>query len=62
MYTGYLITNVTAPIWNSSFWNWGLYLFIAATFVIRIILEERVVSDYDGYRQKVRWRMIPFVW
>jgi protein-S-isoprenylcysteine O-methyltransferase Ste14 len=62
MYASYLISNLDAIIWNSSLWNWFLYFFIAATFVARILLEERVVSNYGEYKQKVRWRLIPFVW
>lgn len=30
--------------------------------VARIIREERIIGGYDEYRQRVRWRIIPFVW
>ena len=30
--------------------------------VVRIIREERILGGYDEYRQRVRWRLIPFVW
>jgi protein-S-isoprenylcysteine O-methyltransferase Ste14 len=28
----------------------------------RIIREERILGGYEEYRQRVRWRLIPFVW
>ena len=62
MYAGYVITNLSVLIWNLTLWNLSLYVFIIITFVVRILLEERVVSDYDGYKEKVRWRIIPFIW
>jgi protein-S-isoprenylcysteine O-methyltransferase Ste14 len=30
--------------------------------VARIVREERIIGGYDEYRQRVRWRLIPFVW
>jgi protein-S-isoprenylcysteine O-methyltransferase Ste14 len=34
----------------------------AALQVARIVREERILRGYHDYRQKVRWRLIPFVW
>jgi protein-S-isoprenylcysteine O-methyltransferase Ste14 len=34
----------------------------AALQIARIVREERILGGYDDYRQRVRWRIIPFVW
>jgi protein-S-isoprenylcysteine O-methyltransferase Ste14 len=62
MYAGYLISALPVLIYSFSFWNCALYCIIAASFVIRILLEERVLSDYETYKHKVRWRIIPYLW
>jgi protein-S-isoprenylcysteine O-methyltransferase Ste14 len=62
MYSGYLLIDLPLLIWNVSPWNLMIFSIKIVSFVIRILLEERVVSDYSSYIQKVRWRLIPFVW
>jgi protein-S-isoprenylcysteine O-methyltransferase Ste14 len=54
---GFLVANFT-PL------NAGLFVLTVAFHLLRIRAEERVLaatSDYDGYRQRVRWRLIPGV-
>ncbi len=54
-YAGYLLAN----------WSWrnlavsGLIVFCT---LIRIHYEERLISGYHEYAQRVRWRLIPLVW
>lgn len=62
MYSGYLLIDLPMLIWNASIWNWGILIIKVLSFVVRISLEERVVSDYAEYSHKVRWRLIPFIW
>ena len=30
--------------------------------IMRIVREERIISGYEEYRQRVRWRLLPGVW
>jgi hypothetical protein len=30
--------------------------------IIRIKMEERVITGYDKYRQATHWRLIPGIW
>lgn len=62
MYFGYLLVDIPMLIWNASPWNWMIFCVKLIGFVIRILLEERVVSDYSAYKQKIRWRLIPLIW
>jgi len=34
----------------------------AALQITRILREERIISGYEEYRQRVRWRLLPGVW
>ena len=44
----------------------ALLLAYPAVLVPRILNEEKVLKEglpgYEAYMQKVRWRLIPFVW
>jgi len=62
IYFGYLLIDLPVLLWNATPWNVAVLFVKAATFVIRIILEERVISGYSEYQQQVRWRLIPFIW
>ena len=43
-----------------------LLLAYPAVLVPRVLNEEKVLKEglpgYEAYMQKVRWRLIPFVW
>jgi len=48
-----------------SHWKWPILVFAIATIVLRIVWEERVLSNSQQYLQfceKVRWRLIPGLW
>ena len=66
MYSGALIMLLGTPLALGSWW--GLLMFISMTLVIvwRLLDEERFLSEhlpgYSDYREKVRFRLVPFVW
>ncbi len=62
MYAGALLNTLPAVIWNPGPWNLFLLALIVGIDLLRIHLEERTVYAYDQYAQRVRWRLIPFVW
>lgn len=65
MYLGYLVTHVGFFLSAPSIWNYLVYVVAWACFAIRIRAEERVLSmsaEYQAYRAKVRYRLIPGLW
>lgn len=66
MYVGGLVFVLGVPLALGSWW--GLLTFIPLTLVIfwRLLDEERYLvknlSGYGEYRNKVKYRLIPFVW
>ena len=64
MYLGYLATHVGFLLENWSPRNIALYIVIYFFQISRILAEERILSEgesYRAYRQRVRHRMIPFI-
>ena len=64
-YAGELVL-VVATAWaaNSAI-GWAVVAAAIGTFVIRIRVEERLLDqtdDYSQYKEKVRWRILPYVW
>jgi protein-S-isoprenylcysteine O-methyltransferase Ste14 len=66
MYTGVVLMLLVTPFALGSFWM--LFFIIPPPFVfaLRLLNEEKVLlrdlEGYDDYCQKVRWRLIPYVW
>jgi protein-S-isoprenylcysteine O-methyltransferase Ste14 len=66
MYSGALILMLGIPLALGSWW--GLLLFIpgVAGIIWRLLDEERFLSNnlagYSEYKNKVRYRLVPFVW
>jgi protein-S-isoprenylcysteine O-methyltransferase Ste14 len=66
MYAGALILMLGVPLALGSWW--GLLLFIPNLAVIlwRLLDEERFLSEnlagYTEYKNRVRYRLVPFVW
>ena len=66
MYAGALVMLFGTPLGLGSWW--GLLMFVAMTAVIvmRLLAEERFLGQklpgYTQYCQKVRYRLIPFIW
>jgi protein-S-isoprenylcysteine O-methyltransferase Ste14 len=66
MYLGMVLMFTGAPLLLGSRFGVGLGAAITLLLAVRIAREERLLSDgldgYDEYRQKVRYRLLPFVW
>jgi protein-S-isoprenylcysteine O-methyltransferase Ste14 len=66
MYTGGIILMFGIPLALGSWW--GLLLFIPgfAVNIWRLLDEERLLSEnlagYSEYENRVRYRLVPFVW
>ena len=66
MYTSTLILFLSMPLILSSLWSFVIMLLYIPIIVKRIINEESVLSEelkgYDEYKQKVRYRLVPYLW
>lgn len=65
MYSGAILLFVAASLLLSSYWGLALGVLASVTIAIRSVGEEAMLKEelpgYPEYRQRVRWRMIPFV-
>lgn len=66
MYLGILVMFLSTPIALGSYWAIIPFAVLPIALVLRILNEEKVLSEqlpgYKEYCQKVRFRMIPFIW
>ena len=66
MYMGGLFLFVGMCLALGSWWNFLVFLLMAPALIWRIFDEEKLLAKelpgYLGYRNKVRRRLIPFVW
>lgn len=66
MYTATLILFLTMPLILGSVWAFLIFLLYPVLIVGRIRHEEAFLEEhlpgYREYRQKVRYRLVPFVW
>ncbi len=66
MYVGMLILLLATPLALGSYWAVLPFLFMPAILIYRILNEEEVLRrelpGYVEYCEKVRWRLVPFVW
>jgi protein-S-isoprenylcysteine O-methyltransferase Ste14 len=66
MYLGALLMFVGGPLLLGSLVGLALAALTALLLAARILGEERMLvgelEGYDAYRQKVRYRLVPFVW
>lgn len=66
LYAGTLPLMVGMPLWLESYAAALLAFVPIGLLVVRILIEERFLrrelKGYDGYRKKVRYRLIPHVW
>ena len=66
MYTATLLMFLSMPIVLDSWWGLLLFAFYPALIIKRIQNEEQVLASdlkgYTEYQQRVRWRLIPWVW
>ena len=66
MYTATLILFLATPVILASFWSFVIMLLYIPIIVKRIRHEETVLEQelegYREYKQRVRWRLVPYVW
>jgi protein-S-isoprenylcysteine O-methyltransferase Ste14 len=66
MYAGAVPLLVGMPLWLESYTAAMLASFPIGTLAARILVEEqflrRELTGYDAYVERVRYRLIPFVW
>jgi protein-S-isoprenylcysteine O-methyltransferase Ste14 len=66
MYTGALVMLLGTPIALGSWWALCPVVVLAGVIVWRLLAEEKLLATelvgYAEYREKVRRRLVPFVW
>jgi protein-S-isoprenylcysteine O-methyltransferase Ste14 len=66
MYTGVLIMVIGVPLALGSFWGLLIIALVTPVLIFRILDEEKLLAkDLPGYReyeQKVRYRLVPYLW
>jgi protein-S-isoprenylcysteine O-methyltransferase Ste14 len=66
MYLGAILMFLGAPLLMSSIGGLLVGLALAVLLAVRILGEEKLLvtelEGYDEYRQKVRYRLVPFIW
>ncbi len=66
MYMATIFLFLSIPLVLGSWYAFVIFLFYPAVIVVRIINEEKVLSEglegYEEYKKKVKYRIIPFVW
>jgi protein-S-isoprenylcysteine O-methyltransferase Ste14 len=66
MYAATLLMFLPLPLILGSFWGLIPFALYPAVIIIRILSEEKVLcaalSGYAEYKNKVKYRLIPFIW
>lgn len=66
MYVGVLIMFIPTPLALGSYWGLIPFALLPVSMALRILNEEKVLKEnLEGYReycQKVKYRLIPFIW
>lgn len=66
MYTATVFMFMSMPLVLGSWYSFIVFLFYPAVIVVRIKNEEKLLESelrgYIEYKQKVKYRLIPFVW
>jgi len=66
MYTGSILMFLFTPLALGSWWALIVFIFLPIILIIRIYNEESVLlrdlSGYKEYCEKVRYRLIPYIW
>ena len=66
MYAGALLMMLATPLALGSWWALLAVLVLGAVIVARLLDEERLLATklpgYGPYRERVRYRLLPFVW
>jgi protein-S-isoprenylcysteine O-methyltransferase Ste14 len=66
MYVGLIMMFLFIPLALGSFWALLFFIPVCAIVIVRILNEEKVsqrdLPGYKEYCEKVRYRLVPFVW
>ncbi|HJU10584.1 MAG TPA: isoprenylcysteine carboxylmethyltransferase family protein [Candidatus Binataceae bacterium] len=66
MYSAAVILFLATPLALGSAWGLIIAIPLIAALIVRLTDEERYLSvhlpGYDGYRQRVNYRLLPFIW
>ena len=66
MYTATILMFTSIPLILGSFWSLIIFAIYPLLMVLRIKNEEQVLAaglkGYTDYQQRVKWRLLPFVW
>lgn len=66
LYLGYLLLIIGGPLLLGSIVGLSLGLLGIITIVLRIFGEEKMLlyelEDYEDYKKKVKYRLLPFIW
>ena len=66
MYVGVLVMMFGVPLALGSFWGLAVLALITPVLIWRILDEEQLLkndlSGYKEYTQKVRYRLVPYLW
>jgi protein-S-isoprenylcysteine O-methyltransferase Ste14 len=65
IYASYFLLQFGYVLQSMSVWNAFVMLFVTTCNVGRILVEDRLLAtneQYEAYRTRVRWRLLPGVW
>ena len=66
LYTGVLLIFIFSPLALGSYWALIAFIPLPVIVILRIFNEEKVLSTqlpgYMEYMQKVKYRLIPYIW
>jgi len=66
MYVGVLIMVAGIPLALGSWWGLLILALTVTVLVLRILAEEKLLekdlTGYTAYEQKVRYRLVPYLW
>jgi protein-S-isoprenylcysteine O-methyltransferase Ste14 len=65
IYASYFVLQAGYLLQSISIWNALVMLFVTICNVGRAVVEERVLAtseEYEAYRRRVRWRLLPGIW
>ncbi|MCD6356346.1 MAG: hypothetical protein J7L66_03575, partial [Anaerolineaceae bacterium] len=62
MYASEIFSTLSIALADLSLWNVLVIVLLTGTIVQRICWEEAIISNYSGYADRVRARLLPGVW
>ena len=66
MYMGVLVMVIGIPLALGSWWGLVILAVTMPVLILRILDEERLLKQdllgYSEYTQKVRYRLVPYLW